>query len=153
METPTGRLPSLRRLSFMAEVFQGSLRYLCFIQLAQIFKLENGKKHPEIAKFLQLDEQEHLNFDFLNLLLVTTDSLKKTDTFIPKIKDLVEELTEIGSDLFGTVLFLEAQRKKLIIGEIQENSSLIDLLNEYLTGLVFLVKKNIISIKIQTGFY
>ncbi len=45
MSTDVGMDKTLRRLSFMAEVFQSSMRYLCYIQIAQILK---NKKQTEI---------------------------------------------------------------------------------------------------------
>jgi Effector-associated domain 11 len=137
METPTGQERTLRRLSFMVEAFQNSLRYLCFIQIAQILKLRDVPTHQLLQEFISMDEQSQVHFDYLNLLLVATDLLKDKPTFIPEIGNIVEELCDTGSDLYGTVIFLHANREKLLKNVIAEGNYLDNLLDEYLTALVF----------------
>ncbi len=141
METPAGRKNPIRRISFMAEAFQSSLRYLCYIQLAQILKTRNASAQPALSQFLSLKEQEYLRFDYLNLLLIITAQLRQQKNFVPQIIDFVDELTDTQSDLYGTALFLESKRDDLLDGKIHNTTTLTQLLNEYLTGLVFWLRK------------
>ncbi len=154
METPAGREPSQRRLSFMAEAFQNSLRYLCFIQVAQILKQGKAPRHPLLSEFLQLEENEYLGFDYWNLLLIATDLLRDKAPFIPEIAVLVDELSDTKSDLYGTAVFLHHHRDRLLKNAVPENEPLGSLLDEYLTALVFwlrhisfLAKYRLVSIK------
>jgi len=55
MGTAVGQEKNLRRLSFMTESYQASLRYLCYIQLAQVIQLENKPKQGIISDFIQMD--------------------------------------------------------------------------------------------------
>ena len=141
METPAGRERKLRRLSFMSEAFQSSLRYLCIIQMAQILKLPEKPKNPLPSEFLNLKEKDHLHYDYLNLLIVTTDILRDQQPFVPDITDFVSELTDTKSDLYGIALFLEKQRNNLLDNAITEGPHLDRLLDEYLTALVFWLSK------------
>lgn len=153
MGTAAGQEKNLRRLSFMAEAWQGSLRYLCFIQMAQILQMENKPKLGFISDFLQMEENSYLDFDYTSLLLTTTNVIGQNG-FLQEIDKFVEELTDTESALYGTALFLEDQRRKLMANEIPEDEQLPGLLEEYLTALVywlrkisFLCKYRLISIK------
>jgi len=137
METPAGRERSLRRLSFMAEAFQNSLRYLCFIQMAQILKKDDVPSHPLLQEYLEMNEQAQTNFDYLNLLLVCTELLNGKTPFIAEIGNIVAELSHTESDLYGTIIFLFTYRDKLLKNAIAEDEKLDGLLDEYLTALVF----------------
>ena len=141
MTKPKGadKHPPLRSLSFMAEAFQSSLRYLCFIQIAQLLKLEDIPQHPFITEFLNTKQDEYVSFDYLNLLLIATELLQsKTDhPFVPNIGDLVEEISDTESELYETVIFLQNYRNQLLKNTIPENGQLNQLLEEYLTGLVY----------------
>ncbi|MBC7778141.1 MAG: hypothetical protein H7246_22100 [Phycisphaerae bacterium] len=154
MGTSAGQERSLRGLSFMTEAFQNSLRYLCYIQVAQIFQLENKPQNGTLAEFLQLREKQYLDFDYLNLLLLSTDFLKKEGSFVPEIHDFVAELLDTQSDLYRTVLFLDGHRRRLLENTIPEDEHLPTLLDEYLTGLIFwlrqisfLAKYRLVSVK------
>ena len=154
MVTNVGKDRKLRRLSFMAEVFQSSLRYLCFIQMAQILKLSDTPNHPLISNFLHLKEKEHLSFDYLNLLIISSDVLRDRAPFIPDINQFANELADTMSEVSGTALFLEKYRGMLVNGSIIEDQNFNILLDEYLTGLVswlrrcsFLAKYRLVSIK------
>ena len=153
MGTAAGQEKNLRRLSFMAEAWQGSLRYLCFIQMAQILQMEDKPKLGFISDFLQMEENSYLDFDYTSLLLTTTNVIGQNG-FLQEIDKFVEELTDTESALYGTALFLEDQRRKLMANEIPEDEQLPGLLEEYLTALVywlrkisFLCKYRLISIK------
>ncbi|NRB48974.1 MAG: hypothetical protein HRU41_14960 [Saprospiraceae bacterium] len=142
METPIGRERSLRRLSFMAEAYQSSLRYLSFIQFAQLLKLKPpGQWHPDIIQFTQMDSQQHLKFDYLNLLLVTSKQICQDLAFMPQIHDLTKELLDTQSSLYGTVLFLKDHRNMLLDGSITRIEEQDNLLDKYLTGLLFWLRK------------
>jgi len=154
MVTSVGRERSLRRLAFMAEVFQSSVRYLCFIQISQILKTPEVPNHPLISKFLFLNIQENQTFDYLNLLIVASDILRERNPFMPEINQLADELADADSDLFNTALFLEENRNDLLRNEIAEDDHFDPLLDQYLTGLVswmrrcsFLAKYRLVSIK------
>ena len=139
MCTPSGREKTPYALSFMAEVYQGSLRYLCYIQLAQIFNLDQLPKMGIISDFLQMGDEEYLDFDYISLLLTTTDLLGK-NSFVSEIDKFVQKLRDTDSDLFGASSFLESERQNLLSGSIKENDNLIELLEKYLTALVFWLK-------------
>ncbi|MBK6390295.1 MAG: hypothetical protein IPF70_06895, partial [Saprospiraceae bacterium] len=57
--------------------------------------------------------------------------------FMAEINDFVADLNNKESDLFGTAIYLEDQRRKLISNGIPEDDKLPGLLDEYLTALVF----------------
>ncbi len=154
MNTPVGKKRSLRRLSFMAEAFQSSVRYLCYIQLAQVLINQQQTTAPAIAAFFKMSETELAHFDWLNFLISTNSLLTKNGSFMAEISDFVAELTDNESDLYGAALFLEKNRSKLLKGDILEDEDLDQLLNEYLTALVFwlrniafLAKYRLVSIK------
>lgn len=155
MCTTVGQEKNLRRLSFMAEVYQASIRYLSYIQVVQILQMDKKTKLGIVSDFIQMEGSEYLEFDYTSLLLVTTDHLVNNGLgFIPEIKDFVDELNNRDSDLFGTALYLENQRKKLLLNQIPEDDKLTIVLDEYLTALVywlrsisFLANYSLVSIK------
>jgi len=154
MGTAAGQERNPRRLSFMAEAYQSTLRYLCYIQASQVFQRGEHTHNPIIAGFIQMDATSQPRYDYLNLLLLSTDLLPKEQAFMPEINDFVEELTDTGSDLYGTALFLEKHRNLLLENTLPEGEAMEQLLDEYLTGLVywlrklaFLAKYRLVSIK------
>ncbi len=154
MGTQAGRERSLRRLAFMAEAYQSTLRYLCYIQVAQVFQRQEYAQNEAIAGFIQIDATSQPRYDYLNLLLLSSDLLPKASAFMPEINEFVAELTDTGSDLYGTALFLEKHRNLLLENKQPEGEALEQLLDEYLTGLVywlrklaFLAKYRLVSIK------
>ena len=154
MNSPVGRAPTLRRLSFMAEAYQSSLRYLCYIQLSQLLPQKQKGLPSSITAFLKLEGDDHIKFDYLNLLLLCTEQLQGQDNFMPEIAELVEELTDPETDLYSTAVFLARQRDALLAGTIEEDDQLAVLLDQYLTGLVywlryitFLARYRLVSIK------
>jgi len=153
MCTPAGQEKTLRRLSFMAETYQASLRYLCYIQMTQVLQMENKPKQGIISDFIQMEGNRYLDFDYAGLLLTTTDLLGQ-NTFMKEINIFAEKLNNNESDLFGSVLYLEDQRRKLMANKIAEDEKLPGLLDEYLTALVcwlkelsFLANYRLVSIK------
>ncbi|MEP7111356.1 MAG: hypothetical protein ABI760_25395 [Ferruginibacter sp.] len=153
MGTAAGQEKNLRRLSFMAEAYQGSLRYLCYIQMAQVLQLENKPKPGIVSDFIQMEGSGYLSFDYSSLLLTTTDILGENG-FMQEINKFADELTDTESALYGTALYLEDQRRKLMANTIAEDDKLPGLLDEYLTALVywlrkltFLAKYRLVSIK------
>lgn len=84
-----------------------------------------------------MDEQIHTGFDYLILLLVCTDILNGEETFIPEIGQIVAELSDTGSDLYGAVIFLHTNRQQLLNNGFAHDEKLNALLDEYLTALVF----------------
>jgi hypothetical protein len=153
MGTTAGQEKNLRRLSFMAEAYQGSLRYLCYIQMAQVLQLETKPKINIVSDFIQMEAKQYLNFDYTSLLLITTDSLAQNG-FMQEINKFVEELTDTESALYGTALYLQNQRQNLMANTIAEDDKLPAILDEYLTALVywlrklsFLAKYRLVSIK------
>ncbi len=153
MGTAAGQEKNLRRLSFMVEAYQASLRYLCYIQMAQILQLENKPKLGIVSDFIQMEANKFLDFDYTSLLLTATDALGQ-NAFMKEINKFVEELTDTESSLYGTALYLDDQRRKLMANSITEDDKLTGLLDEYLTALVywlrkvsFLAKYRLVSIK------
>jgi len=151
MGTATGRKIGLRRLSFMAEAFQSSLRYLSFIQLAQLWE---QRDIPIVQEFFSLDDESFERFDFLNCLSQCTEALRDRASFMPEIDDFVEELFDSDTDLYSTALFLDQKRSALVLNKIPEDETLPALLDQYLTALVnwlrniaFLAKYRLVSIK------
>jgi hypothetical protein len=152
--TPPGSKPNVVRLSYMTEAWHSSLRYLCYIQLSQVLQLPGGRQYPTISEFLTLREGEHLTFDYLSLLSVTTALLDKNTAFMPDIHDFVAKISDTQSQLYRTVLVLHDRRRQLLAGEITDEIELAPLLDEYLTALVFwlrntafLAKYRLVSIK------
>jgi hypothetical protein len=141
IESPSGRELTIRRLSFLAEAYHASLRYLCYIQVSQLFQQEDKSQHAAITTFMQLKDNQHTSFDYLNLLLITTDILRDKQPFMPEINGFVDEFSNIETDLYRTALFLDSQREKLIKKGIPEDERLPGLLDEYLTALVYWLRK------------
>lgn len=153
MGTAIGQEKTLRRLSFMAEAYQASLRYLCYLQLAQLMQLENKPKLGIVSDFIQMDGNKYLDFDYTSLLLITTDALGQNG-FIKEINKFIEELTNSELSLYGTAIYLQNQRQNLMANIIPEDDKIPALLDEYLTALVywlrklaFLAKYRLVSIK------
>jgi hypothetical protein len=140
MGTSIGQEKTLRRLSFMAEAYQASLRYLCYIQLAQVMQMERKPKEGIISDFIQMEGNTYLDFDYTSLLLITTDIIG-TNGFMKEINQFVEELTDPDSSLYGAGIFLQSQRQNLIAGTITDDAVLPELLDEYLTALVYWLRK------------
>lgn len=157
MLTPIGKQKTLQRLAFMVEAFQASLRYLCYIQITQLLRLENQPNHTLITRFLTMQSKDEVKFDYLYLLTVTTELLQEQDhpkMFVPEILALLEQINDSYSDLFYTVDYLKDIRLKLLNTAIPEDEQLENILEEYLTGLVywlreisFIAKYRFISVK------
>ncbi len=161
MQTQEGQQSNLRAFSYMTEAWQNTLRYLCHIQVAQLLRAEKPVKHPALANYIAMrveaapDGAREPFFDYLNLLLVSTDPLKDLTPFVPEINDFVTELTDTESELFDTALFLAHQRRQLLSGRLtEEDADLPQRLDEYRTALVywlrkiaFLAKYRLVSIK------
>lgn len=146
--------PPLRKLSFLTEAYQSSLRFLCFVQLSQIFQLSNKPQHPAINEFIRLRKEKQVSFDFSNLLIISTDMLEASVSFMPELKIFVKELSDTKSDLYSTNLFLEDIRDKVINKTIPGDTQLSTLIDEYLTALVewlsklaFISQYKMVSIK------
>lgn len=131
----------LRSLSLLAEVYQSSLRFLCFIQLSQIFKFGKKVRHPAINEFIKPDKSNAYSFDYSNLLIVCTELLNEAEPFVPELNGFVKNLADTNSDIFKTNLFLENIRRKVLENTIPEDGHLGVLLDEYLAGIVFWLKK------------
>jgi hypothetical protein len=153
MSSAAGQEKNLRRLSFMAEAWQASLRYMCYIQMAQMLQLENKPKTGILSDFIQMEENRYLDFDYTSLLLTCTGMLGQNG-FMKELSRFAEELTDTESALYGTALYLQHQRQQLMANAIAEDDTLPVLLDEYLTALVywlrktaFLAKYRLVSIK------
>ena len=154
MISAPGKKQTLYSLSFMAEAWQSSLRYLCNIQMVQILQMGDKAQNPIFTDFIELGEDQFKHFDFLNFLLVTTEILPEGNAFLPEINALVSKITNTQNDLYPTVLFLDQYRNQLLKGSIPEDGALENLLDEYLSALVywlreisFLAKYRMVSIK------
>jgi hypothetical protein len=140
MSSPAGQEKTLRRLSFMVEAWQGTLRFLCYIQMAQLLQLENKPKLSIVSEFIQMEGNKFLDFDYTSLLLTVTDALGQNG-FVSEINKFVEELTDTESDIYGTALYLNDHRRRLMANSIPEDDKIPALLDEYLTALVFWLRK------------
>ena len=140
MGTAAGQEKNLRRFSFMAEAYQATLRYLCYIQMAQVLQSDKKPQLGIISDFLQMEGNQFLDFDYTNLLLSTTDVLGDTG-FIKEINKFIAELTDTQSSLYGTALYLENQRDNLMANKIPEDDKLNEVLDQYLTALVYWLRK------------
>jgi len=140
MCTAPGQEKTLRRLSFMAEAYQATLRYLCYVQLAQILQMESKPKARIIADFIQMEENQYLGFDYTSLLLISTDLLA-SNGYMKEISKFTDELKDTGSALYGTALFLNNKRQDLRDNKIPEDDTFPALLDEYLTALVYWLRK------------
>ncbi|MDX1912376.1 MAG: hypothetical protein SFV22_12860 [Saprospiraceae bacterium] len=164
MQTKEGQQNDLRAFSYMTEAWQNTLRYLCYIQLAQLLKSEEKPRNTILTDFIAMRDaaadntggaDREARFDYLNLLLVSTDLLKDRPGFVPQIADFVRELTDTESELFEVALFLAQYRRQLLAGAIlPDDPNLSQRLDEYRTALVFwlrriafLVKYRLVSIK------
>ncbi|MCK6695753.1 MAG: hypothetical protein L6Q97_27070, partial [Thermoanaerobaculia bacterium] len=165
MQTAEGQQYSLRAFSYMTEAWQNTLRYLSYIQLAQLLKSDNMPVNTAIARFIAMQDtrstsdgtagsEREIQFDYLNLLLVCTDLLRNVQCFVPEIAGLVYDFTDPDDELFDTVLFLDENRRRLLAGDCTEDACLPELMDEYRTALVtwlrritFLAKYRLVSIK------
>lgn len=153
MGTAVGQEKTLRRLSFMTEAYQASLRYLCYIQVAQLLKQDEKCALPIVADFIHMTGAKYLAFDYTSLLLIATQEIGENG-FVREIWKFKQELTDTSAALYGTALYLGSQRQKLLANDIAENEELPALLDEYLTALVywlrkvsFLAKYRLVSVK------
>lgn len=152
--TPPGNRADLTRLSYMTEAWQASVRYLCYIQVAQVVQLQDKKQHPVIADFLSMKGNDYMTFDYLGLLAASTELIERNKAFIPEIHDLVGKICDTQNSLYQTTLLLHDRRQKLLPGINPGSENLPALLDEYLTALVFwlcdiafLAKYRLVSIK------
>ncbi len=142
MCTEVGGQSNVRSLSFMTEAYQGSLRYLCYIQMAQILQMEDKPKLDIVSDFIKMEKSRYLDFDYTNLLLTTTTAIGQNG-FIKEMNKFTEELSDPDSDLYNYAKTLEDIRRKLLANSIIEGDklSLQSLLNEYLAALVYWLRK------------
>ena len=138
--TATGQEKTLRRLSFMAEAYQASIRYLCYVQMAQILQMESKPKLPIMSDFIQMEGNLYLGFHYMSLLLITTDALAQNG-YMKEILKFTSEIKDTGSALYGTALFLNNKRQDLRDNKIPVDDTLPGLLDEYLTALVYWLRK------------
>lgn len=140
MGTLAGQAKTLRRLSFMAEAYQATVRYLCYIQVAQILRQEKKPKLDIVSAFIQMEGDGFIGFDYISLLLTATDAVGG-DIFMPEIGNFVSELRDTESALYSTALYLNDQRRRLLANSIKEDGELPHLLDKYLRALVYWLRK------------
>jgi len=152
MQTSEGQQHTLRAFSYMTEAWQSSLRYLCYIQLAQLLKSGEKPQNAILSGFIAMQDayssadsvtviEAEAQFDYLSLLLVGADLLLSTERFVPEIAAFVQELTNAKSELFDTTRFLLNHRRRLLTNEIKEDELLPNLIDEYRTALVYWLRK------------
>ncbi|MEM1215108.1 MAG: hypothetical protein AAGJ82_05460 [Bacteroidota bacterium] len=148
-----GRQRTLSRLAYLVEVFQSSLRYLCFVQLAQPLAKVRPLS-PHLDRFFRLTEAEVTALDWSHLLLQTTAEIAAADSFVPELYPLREDILNNRDEIADVLQFMERQRTRLLRGDIPKDDHLDQLLDEYLTALVtwlrriaFVAKYRIVSIK------
>lgn len=155
LRTKPGMKPTLRRLSFMAEAYHSSLRYLCYIQLSTFLKYVSPDEKLDITDFVGMNAADEARFDYLDLLMRLTDQLPVPGrAFMPKLGSLVTKIYKDEDSVRSTVFFLANYRKALLRGEVVEDHAFGKLLDEYLTALVhwlceltFLANYRLVSIK------
>ncbi len=154
MMTDISQENPLLRLEYMAEAYQSSLRYLAYIQLAQIIARPDIVNAPSIEAFFNLSELELRHFDFLNFLLTSKQLLQNEANFVTEMPKFISEISDKDSDVYQTALFLEKHRNKLLKNEIVEDRNLKKLSDEYFTALIywlesiaFLAQYRLVSIK------
>lgn len=154
MCTNVGQEQNLRAFSFMTECYNASLRYLCYIQVSQLLKHSISLQNKQIQNFLNLSPEEHLTFDYLNLLILSTSLLAQEKPFVPEIANFTTDLSDIKSDLFEVALFLDNYREDLLNNKLPSTENLTQLMEEYRTALVywlremaFMAKYRLVSIK------
>jgi hypothetical protein len=133
--------PSLRRrLSFMTEAFQSTLRYLCYIQMAQVLQERTANPQESIAAFVAMEAKTADGFDYLELLQESTARLEAKHLFVPEIGRFVEELQEPKSDLYHAALALNGIRHELLNGT-RPGEETNETLDQYLTLLVYWLRR------------
>ncbi|MFN0200945.1 MAG: hypothetical protein ACKVTZ_05465 [Bacteroidia bacterium] len=154
MCTDIGQEKSLRAFSFMTECYHASLRYLCYIQIAQLLHQATSLNNKQIQDFLNLSPESQLNFDYLNLLILSTSLLSQAQEFVPEIRTFTENFSDTQSDVFEVALFLDNYRDELLQNKLLSHENLAQLLEEYRTALVywlremaFVAKYRLVSIK------
>lgn len=155
MCSEVGQETNLRALSFMTEAYQGSLRYLCYIQMAQILQMEDKPKLDIVADFVKMEGNHYLDFDYTNLLLSTTVAIGQNG-FMKEMNQFTEELADTDTDLCDYAKTLADKRRKLLANNIAEDDTakIRGLLDEYQAALVywlrkisFLAKYQLVSVK------
>jgi hypothetical protein len=143
MRSDAGKHRNLRRLSFMAEAYHSTVRYLCYIQTAQVLQ-EGLPRDPTVAAFLSLPQTMEEKYDYLNLLVITTALLEASGGgfYVDRLPAFVAELKDTRSDLHRTALFLDHHRQQLIgKGAELEGENFDSFLDEYLTALIYWLRK------------
>lgn len=142
MCSEVGQETNLRALSFMTEAYQGSLRYLCYIQMAQLLQMENKPKLDIVSDFIKMEGNRYQDFDYTNLLLSTTEAIGQNG-FVEEINTFTEELIDTDSDLYSYAKTLEDERRKLLANSIadDEKVNLRSLLDKYRAALVYWLRK------------
>lgn len=160
MLTPAGQAGDLRAFSFMTEAFQASLRYLCLIQMAQMLRLDSptDAQCSLLHRYLHIDGKppkgrlpaEH-TFDYLTFFIQLMEVAPHA--FVPEMLPFSQALLDTHSYLYGTALFLDHHRRRLLRDEIPAEE-LPTLIPQYLTGLTswlsqlaFLANYRLLSVK------
>lgn len=155
MLSAVGKEQTVRSFSFMAEAFQSTLRYMVYVQVAQLLHKPSTQKSPALHDFLSLSPEGQPRFDYFNLLQLTTTLIDEEEAFMPEIYGLLEEL-EDDEDLTEALFFLTHHRSRLLAGELaaDDTEELKALLEDYLTALTywlrriaFIAKYHLVSIK------
>jgi hypothetical protein len=108
--------------------------------MAQVLQMESKPKLGIISDFIQMEGNRFQDFDYTSLLLGTTDVIGESG-FMKEVNKFVEELTDTETSLYGTALYLENHRRKLMTSSIADDATLPGVLNEYLTALVYWLRK------------
>jgi hypothetical protein len=142
MCSEVGQETNLRALSFMTEVYQGSLRYLCYIQMAQILQMENKPSLDIVADFVKMEGNQYQDFDYLKLLLATTAAIGQNG-FVKEMNQFTQDLADEDNDLFDYAKTMENLRRKLLANSIEADDTvkLRNLLDKYLEALVYWLRK------------
>ena len=140
MATKNGRNKSVLSLSYMTEAFNASVRYLCYVQLAQVLQKNLKPKLKITSEFIQMTDNNFESFNYPNFLLSLTEVVGE-DGFIEELWPLIEKLRNPESNISPIFNFLNVQRNKLIKGKIKNDSKIQDLYDQYLTSLIHWLKE------------
>ena len=143
------------RLVLLVETYRASLRYLCYIQMSNVLILPDRPKIAEIAEFMEIQEDDDLNFNYYNQLVQITQALQKDKIpdFVDEIPLLVNMIQKPGNLLIA-VNTLEKTRILLLKKGEFSSDLLAVLLNdclcalaEWMKNIAFLAKYRLVSIK------
>ncbi|MBL7728773.1 MAG: hypothetical protein JNM68_13845 [Dinghuibacter sp.] len=140
MSTAGGSTPNLRALSFIAGTWQASLRYICYIQMAQLLPLKI-ETAPEICtRFFNMSGKQYQQFDYCALLLAATQAIDGKG-FVTEIQAFAEQLSQPGSELYIACRTLSQGYSQLQANTITGGTGIEQLYETWLAHLAYWLRK------------